>query len=557
MKRFVAIGCLCTAMTLPTAAMTLGPRMAVWHITAVQHVPATPTISPDGGVVVSWPQSVTISCATEGATIHYTTDGTDPTEESPVYRRFRVSKRTIVKAIAFKDGLASQIAIAEFAAGQCADPVITPTDGTAFEHSGQMVSIDWQGEDGVLCYTTDGSDPTAESPVYGGSFSIDKTTVVKAKAFGDQFFDSAVVTAALTRVWVNVATPTIAADSTFTGSKTLVTLSCANEKAVIHYTLDGSDPDVDSAIYTEPFAVTDSCTVKAYAVCDDYLDSAVASFAIEKVWGIGDTMGDPDQVFTTGGDLPFFRVTDATAPLGESMRSGAITHSQTSMLSTAVSGPGTVSFQWKTSCEDSGGQYDWDHAEFEVDGDVVEYLDGETAWQMVSCEISDDGPHTLVWRYVKDDVESEGEDCCWVADFHWTPAATPAYTETQTTPEPVPYSWLDADAATILAAHGGDYEAAGNAMAANGVNKVWECYVAGISPTNAAARFEATIEMGADGKPVVLHDPPLSAEEEAKRTYRTLGKKSLDPTEDWVDVTDEADPDAAGYRFFKVKVEMK
>ena len=26
-------------------------------------------------------------------------------------------------------------------------------------------------------------------------------------------------------------------------------------------------------------------------------------------------------------------------------------------------------------------------------------------------------------------------------------------------------------------------------MAANGVNKVWECYVAGISPTNAASRF--------------------------------------------------------------------
>ena len=81
--------------------------------------------------------------------------------------------------------------------------------------------------------------------------------------------------------------------------------------------------------------------------------------------------------------------------------------------------------------------------------------------------------------------------------------------------------------------------------------------MAGISPTNAAARFEATIEMGADGKPVVLHDPPLSAEEEAKRTYRTLGKKSLDPAEDWADVTDESDLDAAGWRFFKVKVEMK
>ena len=522
-----------------------------------QDSPARPVITPAGGTIFEGTTNVIIACDTAGVTIHYTTDRSEPTEESPVYRRFRVSGKTIVKAVAIKNGLYSETAVAEYALGQCVNPVITPANDSIFNWSGQIVSIAWQGDDGVLHYTTDGSDPTADSPIYSGSFTIDDSTVVKAKAFGDQFFDSAVVTANLTRVWVDVATPAITAAATFSGSKTEVSLSCATEGAVIRYTLNGNNPNSHSTRYTGPFFITNSCTVKAYATCADYHDSAVASFAIEKVWDIGDTMGNPDQVFTTGGDASFVRVTDATAPLGEAMRSGAITHSQTSTLSTAVSGPGTVSFQWKTSCEDSGGQYDWDHAEFEVDGDVVAYLDGERAWQTVSREISGNTSHTFLWRYVKDDVESEGEDCCWVANFHWTPLATPAYTETQTTPEPVPYSWLDADAATILAAHGGDYEEAGNAMAANGVNKVWECYVAGISPTNAAARFEATIEMGADGKPVVLHDPPLSAEEEAKRTYRTLGKKSLDPAEDWADVTDESDLDAAGGRFFKVKVEMK
>ena len=519
--------------------------------------PARPTITPPNGTVLSGTTNVIISCATEGATIYYTTDGSEPTEESAVYHRFRISGKSIVKAVAVKNGLYGETAVAEYALGQCASPVITPGDGSTFNWSRESVSIAWTGEDGVLRYTTDGSDPTAESPVYVGPFTIDETTVVKAKAFGDQFFDSAVVTAALTRVWVNVATPTIAADSTFAGSKTLVTLSCANETAVIRYTLDGSDPDLDSAIYTEPFAVTESCTVKAYAVCEDYLDSAVASFDIERVWGIGDTLGDPDQVFTTGGDAPFFRVDDATAPLGEAMRSGAITHNQASTMTTTVEGPGTVSFQWKTSCEDSGGQYDWDHAEFEVDGAVVAYLDGEPGWQTVSYAIEGDGSHTLLWRYVKDDVESEGEDCCWVADFRWTPNETPASTETQTTPEPVPYSWLDQNAASLLAAHGGDYEAAGNDTAANGVNKVWECYVAGIDPEDADAKFEATITMGADGKPVVAHDPPLTEEEAAKRTYRTLGKRTLDPAEEWTDVTDESDLDAAGWRFFKVKVEMK
>ena len=94
-------------------------------------------------------------------------------------------------------------------------------------------------------------------------------------------------------------------------------------------------------------------------------------------------------------------------------------------------------------------------------------------------------------------------------------------------------------------------------MAANGVNKVWECYVAGIDPEDEKARFIATITMDAGGKPVVKWNPPLTEEEAAKRTYRTLGKKTLDLNEDWTDVTDEADLDVAGWRFFKVKVEMR
>ena len=128
---------------------------------------------------------------------------------------------------------------------------------------------------------------------------------------------------------------------------------------------------------------------------------------------------------------------------------------------------------------------------------------------------------------------------------------------TLTTPVPIEHSWLEANANRTIAAHGGDYEVAANVTAANGVNKVWECYVAGIDPEDESSRFEATIEIGADGKPVVKWNPPLTEEEAAKRTYRTLGKKTLDPAEEWTDVTDVPDLDAAGWRFFKVKVEMR
>ena len=423
----------------------------------VGHFPATPVIRPVDGTILEGTVSVVMSCATEGATIHYTTDGTDPTADSPVYRRFRVSERTTVKAVAVKDGLCSQVAIAKYALGQCEAPVIS-------------------------------------------------------------------------------------AAPSFTGSKTSVALSCATKGATIRYTTDGSDPDVNATPYTEPFDVTESCTVKACATYETFFDSSVAAFAIEKIWGIGDTMGDPDQVFTTEGDLPFFRVDDATAPLGEAMRSGAITHNQTSSMTTMVTGSGTVSFQWKTSCEDSGGAYDWDHAEFEVDGTVVAYLDGESDWRTVSRELSGSGPHTLVWRYVKDDVESEGEDCCRVADYHWAAA----YTATQTTPEPVPYAWLRSFYPELPEEYDA-YESAALATAANGRNPVWECYVAGIRPTDEEARFEARIGM-VDGAPVVTWAPDLNeGGTKAERVYTVEGKASL--RDDW-------GPTNAASRFFRVKVEL-
>jgi hypothetical protein len=55
---------------------------------------------------------VTLSCATPGATIHYTTDGTDPTAISSVYSApITVSFTTTVKARAYKTGLADSVTV--------------------------------------------------------------------------------------------------------------------------------------------------------------------------------------------------------------------------------------------------------------------------------------------------------------------------------------------------------------------------------------------------------------------------------------------------------------
>lgn len=510
------------------------------------------SILPANGTTFESSLTVSMSCPIADAMIRYTIDGSDPTIDSLVYKKFKIYGKTTVKAIAFcDDGSHSDVVTASYALGQCADPMFSLADGSEFEHSGQEVSIAWNN-DGVLRYTLDGSEPTVESPSYEGPFTISESVVVKAKVFSDDFFDSSVVTASLTRVWVNVATPVIDAASSFTGSKTKVSISCATEGAVVRYTLNGNEPNSHSTKYTGPFYVTDSCTVKAYAVMPDYLNSEVATFAIDKVWVIGDAMGKPDHGFTTDGTggAGWTRVTDATAPNGEAMKSGAIAHGQSSVLSTKVMGPGTLSFSWRTSCEqDPEGTYEWDHAELTVDGVVKLRLDGDSGWAEASTEITGDGEHTIEWRYVKDDVESAGDDAAWVANYSWASA----YTATRTTNVPVPYAWLTEHDPDVVDEYDA-YEAAAKVTGANG-HKVWESYVIGADPNDKDDSLKITsFPMKADGTPdfeAITISPSQSKWNVDGAQPVLKGKATLEGAGEWQAVTDENRTDM---RFFKVEV---
>ena len=128
------------------------------------------------------------------------------------------------------------------------------------------------------------------------------------------------------------------------------------------------------------------------------------------------------------------------------------------------------------------------------------------------------------------------------------PDDPPAGDATTTTPVPVPYAWLDAYVGRF---GGGDYEAAAHAPGANGV-ALWESYVAGLDPADAASRFTASIALGADGTPVVTWSPDLRAAE-PPRAYTVYGKPTLGAAA-WTPVTDA---NRAAMRFFKVTVEVR
>ena len=119
---------------------------------------AAPTFTPNGAISFIGTQSVTIFCATAGAKIYYTTDGTTPTTSSTLYTTaLSLTSTTTVKAIAVKDGMNnSAVAAATFTkysggGGGGGGAVISSVSDKAAKElknakEGSTVTIDMKGE---------------------------------------------------------------------------------------------------------------------------------------------------------------------------------------------------------------------------------------------------------------------------------------------------------------------------------------------------------------------------------------------------------------------------
>ncbi|MDD5688212.1 MAG: FG-GAP-like repeat-containing protein [Elusimicrobia bacterium] len=81
-----------------------GPVLFVQYNTGGMQTVADPSINPNGGTYSS-AQTVQITCATAGAIIRYTTDGSDPTNGTVYSSPLTISQDTTLKAIATKTGM--------------------------------------------------------------------------------------------------------------------------------------------------------------------------------------------------------------------------------------------------------------------------------------------------------------------------------------------------------------------------------------------------------------------------------------------------------------------
>lgn len=92
--------------------------------------------------------------------------------------------------------------------------------------------------------------------------------------------------------------PTITPPSGTYPAPVNVTMSCSTQDAEIYYTTDGSDPTTASTLYTEPFSINETTTVKAVAVLDGEMSPvSYARYQIEdnkRVLNIWESLLLPD-----------------------------------------------------------------------------------------------------------------------------------------------------------------------------------------------------------------------------------------------------------------------
>lgn len=157
--------------------------------TPVPGVQAAFTVmDPPGGTYDS-DQNVTIICETTGVIIRYTTDGTDPDENSAVYSApipvTGNGTTMTIKAYAEKEGMIDSIITTEAYSinyDQVSTPVMNPSEGTY--NSDQSITITCGTTGAIIYYTTDGTDPDESSDVYSSPIPVTgPDTILTIKAY--------------------------------------------------------------------------------------------------------------------------------------------------------------------------------------------------------------------------------------------------------------------------------------------------------------------------------------------------------------------------------------
>jgi hypothetical protein len=127
---------------------------------------------------------------------------------------------------------------------------------------------------------------------------------------------------------------------------------------------------------------------------------------------LGEALSAPELDWRANGDDVW---APTIAPDGSvAAWSGSIGDLQVSWIETTVTGPGTITFQWKVSSEPNG-----DFLTFSIDGaDRPGRISGEVDWQPLAFSIPS-GTHRLRWTYGKNGASAAGLDAGWLRRVYY------------------------------------------------------------------------------------------------------------------------------------------
>ena len=275
-------GPIAVAATETLQAIAVTANMANSPIASAAYTINPPTAIPVFSVVsgtYTSAQTVSITDATAGATIYYTTNGSAPTTSSSVYSgpiSAGATETLQAAAIATNSSL-SPVASATYTINlPAATPVFSVAAGTYT--SAQTVSISDATAGATIYYTTNGSAPTASSSVYAGPVTVSASEKLQATAIAPSSSLSAVASAAYT-INLPTAMPTFSvAPGTYTSAQT-VSITDVTAGATIYYTTNGTTPTTSSAKYTGVITISATETLEAIAVATNFTNSPLATAA--------------------------------------------------------------------------------------------------------------------------------------------------------------------------------------------------------------------------------------------------------------------------------------
>jgi hypothetical protein len=229
-------------------------------------------------------QDVTLTCATSGATMYYTTDGSTPSLSSILYTtaiNLPLDYIVDIKAIAIKTGWTDSSVITNHykITGAVNTPTADIASGTYYEIKTVTLSCSTLGSS--IYFTTDGSTPSILSTLYTTPLQIQQNSIIKMIGVKTDWINSAFSTYTYNidlQPFLLVDTPTFNPSFSMFQHFVMISITTTTPDALIYYTIDGSTPNtITSLLYTGPFQINTTTAVKALGVKTHCTDSYVAS----------------------------------------------------------------------------------------------------------------------------------------------------------------------------------------------------------------------------------------------------------------------------------------